>query len=86
MRRCKAAGRNDRSRADFRFKDISVYEQWYKIPHSCPHLLAEAVYGLPEVHRSAIAKASIIGNPGCYPTSIILALALSYRQVCLTAA
>jgi N-acetyl-gamma-glutamyl-phosphate reductase len=60
---------------DFRFKDISVYEQWYKIPHSCPHLLAEAVYGLPEVHRSAIAKASIIGNPGCYPTSIILALA-----------
>lgn len=60
---------------DFRFGDVSVYEKWYKIPHTCPHLLAQAAYGLPEVHRSEIAGASIIGNPGCYPTSIILALA-----------
>lgn len=59
---------------DFRFRDVSLYELWYKIPHSCPHLLADAVYGLPEVHRSEIASAQIIGNPGCYPTSIILAL------------
>lgn len=60
---------------DFRFRDVALYEQWYKIQHSCPHLLAESVYGLPEVHRLEIAKARVIGNPGCYPTSIILALA-----------
>ena len=60
---------------DFRFRDASLYEQWYKIPHSCPQLLAGAVYGLPEIHRHEIADAKIIGNPGCYPTSIILALA-----------
>jgi len=60
---------------DFRFRDVSVFERWYKIPHSCPDLLADAVYGLPEVHRLEIAEATIIGNPGCYPTSIILALA-----------
>lgn len=60
---------------DFRFRDALVYEKWYKIPHTCPELLAKAVYGLPEVHRDEMAAASIIGNPGCYPTSIILALA-----------
>lgn len=60
---------------DFRFRDAVLYEQWYKTPHSCPHLLAGAVYGLPETHRTEIAQAQIIGNPGCYPTSIILALA-----------
>jgi len=60
---------------DFRFRDPGLYEQWYKIPHSCPQLLASAVYGLPEIHRQEIAEAQIIGNPGCYPTSIILALA-----------
>ncbi len=61
--------------ADFRFSDASLYEKWYKIPHTCAELLAKAVYGLPEIHRSEIAKADIAGNPGCYPTSVILALA-----------
>jgi len=51
-----------------------VYEQWYQ-PHGCEPLLREAVYGLPELHREAIRKAGIVGNPGCYPTGAILALA-----------
>jgi N-acetyl-gamma-glutamyl-phosphate reductase len=61
--------------ADFRFRDPSLYEMWYKIPHTCKEILAKAVYGLPEIHRSEIAEADIVGNPGCYPTSVILALA-----------
>lgn len=60
--------------ADFRFRDQQVYEAWYQ-PHSAPQLLAEAVYGLPELHRAAIAKARLVGNPGCYPTAVILGLA-----------
>ncbi|MEP6941400.1 MAG: N-acetyl-gamma-glutamyl-phosphate reductase [Betaproteobacteria bacterium] len=58
--------------ADFRLKDAALFERWYKMPHSCPELLAESVYGLPEMHRGAIAKARVIGNPGCYPTAIQL--------------
>jgi N-acetyl-gamma-glutamyl-phosphate reductase len=58
--------------ADFRLKDPAVFEHWYKMPHACPDLLAESVYGLPEMHRAAIAKARIVGNPGCYPTAIQL--------------
>lgn len=58
--------------ADFRLKDTAVFEQWYKMPHSCPDILAEAVYGLPEVNRDAIRKARVIGLPGCYPTSVQL--------------
>ncbi|TAK99984.1 MAG: N-acetyl-gamma-glutamyl-phosphate reductase [Aquabacterium sp.] len=61
--------------ADFRLKDTAVFEQWYGMPHSCPDLLEEAVYGLPELNREAIKKARIIGNPGCYPTSVQLGLA-----------
>ncbi|HEY8392066.1 MAG TPA: N-acetyl-gamma-glutamyl-phosphate reductase [Capillibacterium sp.] len=61
--------------ADFRFKDPALYETWYKIPHPAPHLLAEAVYGLPELNRAAIAGARLVGNPGCYPTSILLGVA-----------
>ncbi|HHV63128.1 MAG TPA: N-acetyl-gamma-glutamyl-phosphate reductase [Firmicutes bacterium] len=61
--------------ADFRFRDAGVYEAWYKKKHEAPRLLAEAVYGLPELHRALIEKARIVGNPGCYPTSAILALA-----------
>ena len=61
--------------ADFRLKDASLYEQWYGFEHPAPQLLKEAVYGLPELHRAEIAKASLIANPGCYPTSAILALA-----------
>src|SRR5260370_27756033 len=58
--------------ADFRLKDPAVFERWYKMPHACPDLLAESVYGLPEMHRAAIARARIVGNPGCYPTAIQL--------------
>jgi N-acetyl-gamma-glutamyl-phosphate reductase len=58
--------------ADFRLKNIAHFEQWYGMPHSCPDLLKEAVYGLPELNREAIKSARIIGNPGCYPTTIQL--------------
>ena len=58
--------------ADFRLQDTAVFEQWYKLPHACPDLLAEAAYGLPELNRDAIAKARVVGNPGCYPTTIQL--------------
>ena len=58
--------------ADFRLADPAVFERWYKMPHGCPDLLAESVYGLPEVNRAAIRKARIVGNPGCYPTAVQL--------------
>jgi N-acetyl-gamma-glutamyl-phosphate reductase len=58
--------------ADFRLKDPAVWEKWYGIPHDCPELLAEAVYGLPEVNREKIRKARLIANPGCYPTAVQL--------------
>ncbi|HHW11767.1 MAG TPA: N-acetyl-gamma-glutamyl-phosphate reductase [Firmicutes bacterium] len=61
--------------ADFRFKDPALYEAWYKIPHPAPELLAEAVYGLPEINRAAIRGARLVGNPGCYPTAILLGVA-----------
>ena len=61
--------------ADFRIKDTAVFEEWYGMPHSCPELLAEAVYGLPEVNREAIRSARLIGLPGCYPTSMQLGFA-----------
>lgn len=60
--------------ADFRLKDTAVFEKWYEMPHSAQELLAEAVYGLPEVNREAIRKARVIGLPGCYPTSVQLGL------------
>jgi N-acetyl-gamma-glutamyl-phosphate reductase len=56
--------------ADFRLKDQATFEQWYKIPHTCPELLDEAVYGLPELNRDAIRGARLIANPGCYPTTM----------------
>jgi len=58
--------------ADFRLKDPAVFEQWYGMPHACPDLLAESVYGLPEVNRAAIMRARVVGNPGCYPTAVQL--------------
>jgi len=58
--------------ADFRLRDPAEFERWYKMPHACPDLLAESVYGLPEMHRDAIGQARIVGNPGCYPTAIQL--------------
>jgi len=60
--------------ADFRIHDAKVYEQWYQA-HSAPEYLAEAVYGLPELYRQNILAARLVANPGCYPTSVILALA-----------
>jgi len=58
--------------ADFRLADPAVFERWYKMPHACPDLLAEAVYGIPEINREAIRTARIVGNPGCYPTAVQL--------------
>ena len=60
--------------ADFRLRDERVYNKWYEA-HKAPELLKKAVYGLPELYRSAIKKATLVANPGCYPTSAILALA-----------
>jgi N-acetyl-gamma-glutamyl-phosphate reductase len=58
--------------ADFRLQDPQLFERWYKMPHACPDLLREAVYGIPEINREAIRKARIVGNPGCYPTAVQL--------------
>jgi N-acetyl-gamma-glutamyl-phosphate reductase len=60
--------------ADFRIADIAVFEQWYKIPHTCPEVLAEAAYGLTELNRDAVKKARVVANPGCYPTTMQLGL------------
>jgi len=60
--------------ADFRLRDVGVYEQWYKVPHVAPDLLEEAVYGLTEVYREQIADADLVACPGCYPTGVLLAL------------
>ena len=58
--------------ADFRLKDQSQWQQWYGMEHACPELLAEAVYGLPEVNREAITQARLVACPGCYPTAVQL--------------
>ncbi|MDH3713167.1 MAG: N-acetyl-gamma-glutamyl-phosphate reductase [Gammaproteobacteria bacterium] len=58
--------------ADFRFRNADDWQQWYGEPHACPDVLSEAVYGLPEVQRDSIASARVVGNPGCYPTSVQL--------------
>jgi len=61
--------------ADFRLQDLATFERWYGMSHACPELLREAAYGLPELNREAIRAARIVGNPGCYPTSVQLGLA-----------
>ncbi len=58
--------------ADFRIKDVGLWEKWYGMTHACPDLIAEAVYGLPEVNRDAIRRARLVANPGCYPTAVQL--------------
>ena len=58
--------------ADFRIKDVAVYEKWYKLTHGSPEYIKEAVYGLPEVNREKIKNARIIANPGCFPTCSFL--------------
>jgi N-acetyl-gamma-glutamyl-phosphate reductase len=60
--------------ADFRLRDPKIYEQWYKLPHTATRVLEEAVYGLPEWNRDKIKGARLVANPGCYPTSAILAM------------
>lgn len=60
--------------ADFRIKDVSVYEKWYGIEHKSPQFIPEAVYGLCEINREAVKKARIIANPGCYPTCSTLSI------------
>jgi N-acetyl-gamma-glutamyl-phosphate reductase len=61
--------------ADFRLKDPGAFETWFGKPHPAPDLLPQAVYGLPELNHDAIAGASLVANPGCYPATSILALA-----------
>lgn len=60
--------------ADLRFRDTKVYEEWYRVKHGNPALSLSAVYGLPEMNREKIRGAQAVGNPGCYPTSALLAL------------
>ncbi|AFL99088.1 N-acetyl-gamma-glutamyl-phosphate reductase [Desulfitobacterium dehalogenans ATCC 51507] len=61
--------------ADFRLKDATVYENWYKVKHPAKELIPGAVYGLPELYRDKIVGKALIANPGCYPTATLLALA-----------
>ncbi len=58
--------------ADFRLQDVAVWEHWYKTKHSCPQLIKDAVYGLPETNREQIKKATLVASPGCYPTAVQL--------------
>ncbi len=58
--------------ADFRIKDIATWEKWYAMTHACPDLVAQAVYGLPELNRAQIKSAQLVANPGCYPTAVQL--------------
>lgn len=58
--------------ADFRIKDVKTWEQWYGMEHSCADMVAEAIYGMPEINREAIAGARLVANPGCYPTAVTL--------------
>ena len=60
--------------ADFRLKEANEYQRWYGFTHPAPQLLSQAVYGIPELHRAEIAGTHLVANPGCYPTSAILAL------------
>ncbi|MDD4885865.1 MAG: N-acetyl-gamma-glutamyl-phosphate reductase [Thiomonas sp.] len=61
--------------ADFRLQNLAEFSQWYGMEHACPELLQESAYGLVELHREAIAKARIVANPGCYPTTVQLGFA-----------
>lgn len=58
--------------ADFRIRDVAIWEKWYGMSHAAPDLVAQAVYGLPEINREHIRKARLIANPGCYPTAVQL--------------
>ena len=66
--------------ADFRLQDLATFEHWYGMAHACPDLLREAAYGLPELNREAVRAARVVGNPGCYPTSVQLGFAPLLRR------
>ena len=66
--------------ADFRLKKLSEYEEWYQVEHPGPQYLEDAVYGLTEVHRKEIPDARLVANPGCYSSSVILALAPAVKE------
>ncbi len=69
--------------ADFRIRDQKLWEHWYGQPHQSPEFIGEAVYGLPEVNREAIAKARLVACPGCYPTSVQLAMIPLLENSCI---
>ncbi|MDC4223919.1 MAG: N-acetyl-gamma-glutamyl-phosphate reductase [Candidatus Manganitrophus sp.] len=71
--------------ADFRLRSASLYEGWYKLPHTRPELLKDAVYGLTEVYRDKIAQSRLIANPGCYPTGALLLLYPFLKAGCIDA-
>lgn len=66
--------------ADFRLQDLEQFEKWYGMQHACPELLKDSVYGLSELNREQIKQANVIGNPGCYPTTVQLGLAPLFKQ------
>lgn len=66
--------------ADFRLQDLSQFEKWYGMQHTCPEILKDSVYGLSELNREQIKQAQVIGNPGCYPTTVQLGLAPLFKQ------
>jgi N-acetyl-gamma-glutamyl-phosphate reductase len=66
--------------AEFRLRDIAAYRKWYGEDHACPQLLPQAVYGLCEIHRDAVTSAQVVGNPGCYATSVLLPLVPLVRE------
>ena len=66
--------------ADFRLKNVAEFEKWYGVQHPCPQYLEEAVYGLTELYKKEIASCRLVANPGCYPTSAILALAPAIKE------
>lgn len=66
--------------ADFRFRDVTIYEKWYKTVHPAPHLIGHAVYGLPELYRDKIRTAHLVADPGCYPTCSILGILPALKE------
>lgn len=66
--------------ADFRIRDRETYEEWYKVDHTREDLLSRAVYGLPEFYRDSVRDASLVANPGCYPTSAIVGLTPALKE------
>lgn len=65
---------------DFRFRDVKVYEKWYKTTHGAPGIVSKAVYGLPELYRDEIKTASLVADPGCYPTCSIMGIAPALKN------